>query len=151
MTDNILLALRFVMALIFVVSGFEKAVSPPENFLYLLQAYDFLPGALVRPAALVFPWIELAIGVFLTLGLWTRLALTGLLCMSGSLILVVGQAIMRRLPIESCGCFGDLVHLPLRGVIILDMAVFAGALYCSLNIAAVRRFSLDNLFDRQRP
>ena len=143
-----LLVLRFAIALLFIVSGAEKLMSPRENFLYVLQAYDVFPGVIEEVSSFVFPWIELAIGVFLALGLWLRLAAIGLACMSGSLIAVVAQAIFRKLPIESCGCFGDLVHLPLKGVIILDVAVFASALVLLFNIKAAGRFSLDRLYDK---
>ena len=148
MVKNILLILRFLIAGIFIVSGFEKAFGPSENFLYVLQAYDFLPDSLEKLASVVFPWVELGIGVFLALGLWTRLAFVGLACMSGSLILVVGQAIMRHLPIDDCGCFGSLIHLPIQGVIFLDITMFISAVFSLKNISAVRRFSLDHYFDK---
>ena len=87
-----LLLLRFVIALIFIVSGIEKLISPRENFLYVLQAYEVFPDLLESVASMVFPWIELGIGVFLALGLWLRLAAAALACMSGSLVVVVAQA-----------------------------------------------------------
>lgn len=142
-----LLILRFVIALIFIVSGFEKLISPSENFLYVLQAYAVFPDVIVKLISLVFPWIELAVGVFLALGLWLRPAAFVLACISGSFILVVGQAIIRQLPLDSCGCFGNLVHLPLKGVIFLDTTIFVSALLFLQNPGAVRRFSLDQTFD----
>ena len=143
-----LLVLRFVIALIFIISGGEKLISPPENFLYVLQAYAVFPDALARVASVVFPWIELGVGVFLALGLWLRPTVLVLLCMSGSLIMVVSQAIIRKLPIDSCGCFGNLVHLPLKGVIILDVTIFVTALLLLNNMKVVCRFSLDRLYDK---
>lgn len=142
-----LLILRFIIALIFIVSGFEKLISPSENFLYVLQAYAVFPDVIARAASVVFPWIELGVGVFLALGLWLRPAVFVLACMSGSLIMLVAQAIIRRLPIDSCGCFGNLVHLPLKGVIILDVTIFVSALLFLQNTRAVRRFSLDQFYD----
>jgi triosephosphate isomerase len=142
-----LLVLRFVIALIFIVSGFEKLISPSENFLYVLQAYAVFPDVIARIASVVFPWIELGIGVFLALGLWLRPAVMALACMSGSLIMVVAQAIIRQLPIDSCGCFGELIHLPLKGVIILDLVIFASAIFFLRDMGAVRRFSLDKFYD----
>ena len=142
------LVLRFIIALIFIVSGFEKLISPSENFLYVLQAYAVFPDAVARLASVVFPWIELGVGVFLALGLWLRPAILVLSCMSASLIMVVAQAIIRKLPIDSCGCFGNLVHLPLKGVIILDVAIFISTLLFLRDVGAVRRFSLDQLYDK---
>ena len=118
-----------------------------ENFLYVLQAYQVFPDVIARIAALVFPWIELGVGVFLALGLRLRPTVLVLACMSGSLIVVVGQAIIRRLPIDSCGCFGNLVHLPLRGVIFLDLTIFVSAMLFLRDRGAARRFSLDQRYD----
>ncbi len=150
MKGNVLLLLRFTVALIFIVSGFEKLMSAPENFIYVLQAYDVFPDFLVRISSVAFPWIELSLGIFLMLGLWLRWVLIGVACLSTALIMVVGQAILRHLPIDNCGCFGNLVHLPLRGVIFLDMAILASVLSCLFHMAAVSRFSLDNHFDAPR-
>ncbi|MBF0330708.1 MAG: DoxX family membrane protein [Candidatus Omnitrophica bacterium] len=147
MKDNILLLLRFLIAAIFIVSGTEKLMSPAENFLYVLQAYNVFPDILARFFAVGFPWMELSLGVFMAVGLWLRLSLLAVACVSSSFILVVGQAIVRKLPIDNCGCFGSLVHLPLHGVIFLDTAILLSALACFFHISSVRRFSLDNKFD----
>jgi hypothetical protein len=147
MRKHLLLALRFALATVFLISGWEKAVNPPENFLYVLQAYNVLPDALARLVSVVFPWVELSLGMSLSLGLWLKASLAGVVCVSGSLLLVVGQAIVRQLPIDDCGCFGNLVHLPLRGVIFLDAAIFTSALLCLGNPEPVRRLSMDRLYD----
>jgi triosephosphate isomerase len=141
-----LLFLRFVIALIFIVSGVEKLISPSENFLYVLQAYAVFPDAVARLTSVAFPWIELGVGVFLALGLWLRPTVLVLSCMSASFIMVVAQAIIRKLPIDSCGCFGNLVHLPLQGVIILDVTIFVSALLFLKHMKAVSRFSLDRFY-----
>ena len=147
MNDLVLFFLRLLIAIIFIVSGFEKLMSPSENFLYVLQAYAVFPDWIARIVSVSFPWVELAVGVFLAVGLWLRPMILVLSCMSGALILVVTQAIVRKLPIDSCGCFGNLVHLPLHGVIILDVTIFLTALLFLKHIDAVRRFSLDRFYD----
>jgi hypothetical protein len=35
-------------------------------------------------------------------------------------ILIVGQALLRKLPIDECGCFGGLISLPLSVVLMFD-------------------------------
>ena len=146
MRRNILFFIRLFLGVLFVVSGGEKAVSPSENFLYVIQAYQILPDFLARAAALVFPWVELFVGISILLGIWLDVGLKLLVVVSCSLIVMVGQAIVRSLPIDDCGCFGNLVHLPLRGVIILDVTVLAGTLFCLKNISQCRWLSLDNYF-----
>jgi hypothetical protein len=151
MQNKILLLVRVVLGLIFIVSGVEKALGPSENFLYVIQGYEILPDVLARLASWVFPWVELLLGVFILLGLWLDWAFRGLLLMSGSLILMVGQAIVRKLPLDNCGCFGSLVHLPLRGVILLDISIFLLTLVSLRNIERARFFSLDAFYPKNKP
>ena len=150
MLNKIFVLIRIVLGLIFIVSGAEKAIGPSENFLYVIQGYAILPDALARLASWVFPWIELFLGVFILLGLWLDWAFKGLLLVSGSLILMVGQAIVRKLPLDSCGCFGNLVHLPLRGVILLDCSIFLLTLVSLKNLDRARFLSLDALYSKNR-
>ncbi len=151
MINKFLLGCRFLVASLFVVSGAEKLLGSTENFFFILQAYAVFPDPLARLLSVVFPWIELGAGVFLALGLWIRLVLSVLACISGSFVLVVGQAILRGLPIDNCGCFGELVHLPLRGVILLDLTTLILVLACLKHGAAVSVFSLDELYHKRQP
>lgn len=147
MKNNVFLILRVLLGGLFIVSGLEKAMSPSANFLYVIQAYQILPDALARIASEVFPWVELLTGLFILLGLWLDWALKLLVLISASLMVMVSQAIVRHLPIDDCGCFGNLVHLPLHGVIFIDMTVLVCSLVCLRNLAKTRRMSLDALYD----
>jgi uncharacterized membrane protein YphA (DoxX/SURF4 family) len=138
---------RIILGLLFIVSGAEKVISPAENFFYVIEGYDVLPLWLARIVSVTFPWIELLVGLFIALGLWLRPAFYGLLLISASFIGIVGQAIIRKLPIENCGCFGNLIHLPLQGVIILDSTIFAVTLLCLFNFHKAGRFGLDMLYE----
>jgi uncharacterized membrane protein YphA (DoxX/SURF4 family) len=150
MLNKSFILIRVLLGLIFIVSGAEKAIGPSENFLYVIQGYAILPDVLARLAALVFPWVELFLGVFILLGLWLDWVFKGLLLMSGALILMVGQAIVRKLPLDNCGCFGNLVHLPLKGVIILDVTIFVLTLVSLININRARSCSLDALYSKNK-
>jgi len=151
MLNKFFILIRVLLGLLFVVSGAEKAIGPAENFLYVIQGYAILPDALARLVSLVFPWVELLLGIFIFLGLWLDWAFRGLLLMSGALILMVGQAIVRKLPLDSCGCFGSLVHLPLKGVIMLDVTIFVLALVSLINLDRARSCSLDALYPKNKP
>ena len=150
MRHNVFLLIRLFLGVLFIVSGGEKAVSPSANFLYVIQAYQILPDVLAQIAALVFPWVELFVGLSILLGMWLDVGLKVLVVVSCSLILMVGQAIVRNLPIDSCGCFGNLVHLPLRGVILLDVTVLACTVFCLEHIESARRLSLDHYFEKMQ-
>ncbi len=138
--------IRAVIGLIFVVSGFEKVVTPYQNFQYVLQAYRIFPEFSEIFIAQVFPWIELITGIFLLLGLWLRYALMSSGAMLVGFLAIVGQAMIRKLPIDSCGCFGSLISLPLYGVFIMDSVLLTGTVLAYRNLPKTARWSLDSLF-----
>lgn len=143
-----LVLIRVILGVLFIISGGEKILSPMENFLYVIDGYQVIPRAVEPLVALLFPWVELLAGLFILLGLWLRQALGVLMAMSLSLVVIVGQAIVRQLPLENCGCFGELVHVPLRGVILIDLSVAALTLLCLVKIKSASRFSLDEMYAR---
>jgi uncharacterized membrane protein YphA (DoxX/SURF4 family) len=138
-----LVFIRTIIGVIFLVSGFEKAVSPSANFLYVIQAYQIVPSPLDQVVSRVFPWIELGVGAFVAVGLFLPWALRVSALMSLSLLGIVAQAMLRNLPIDSCGCFGNLVHLPLQGVFILDLVMLASAILLLKQLDKARSFSVD--------
>lgn len=66
------------------------------------------------------PWAELIGGSFFLLGLWTTEAAVSVMAMFGIFITAVGQALIRRLPLGECGCFGELISIPLPAVLAMD-------------------------------
>jgi hypothetical protein len=141
--------LRIAIGSIFLVSGLGKLLSPYQNFLYVIQAYHLLPSVLEVGAAQIFPWIELFIGVFMLLGLWTLWVLRGALVLFGVFVVVVGQALIRGLPLEHCGCFGEWIHLKPQMVIVMDSACMVLVFLLLRNLPLVQKFGLDNYFDKK--
>jgi len=94
--------------------------------------------------------VELLVGVFLVLGLWLPTALGVSALMSATLMLLVGQAILRHLPIDNCGCFGELVHLPLAAVIFVDLGMLVAALVCLRFLDQASKISLDSFFSPKK-
>ncbi len=92
--------------------------------------------------------IELIVGLFVSLGLWTSWALRGALVLFGIFVVVVGQALIRALPLESCGCFGEWIHLKPQTVIIMDSTSLLLVILLLRNISLARKFSLDSYFDK---
>lgn len=118
---GIFVFLRFLVGGIYFFSGFEKLISPHENFVYVIQNYDVIRSSLlIEIVAGSFPWLELITGTFALLGLWLRMALFSIGFFSVTFIVIVGQAIIRHLPIHECGCFGDLLSVPLPVIIVMD-------------------------------
>ena len=140
--------LRIAIGSIFIVSGLGKLLSSYQNFLYVVQAYQLLPSWGEVLVAQIFPLIELITGLFVLLGLWTSWSLRGASVLFGVFVVVVGQALVRGLPIESCGCFGEWIHLKLQTIIVMDSVSLLLTLLLLRNISQTRKFSLDSYFDK---
>ena len=142
--DMLGLAARMILGGVFVYAGFLKAVAPAEEFAYAIETYRVLPQNLAMIPALIMPWLEIYLGVFLIIGLYERLSalFTGvlLMCFEGLLL----QAALRNLPVTSCGCFGSsksnsLVHEILQNLLLLGLAFIA--------FEHGKKISLDSLME----
>lgn len=106
--------LRFALALVFVFSGFVKAVDPMET-VHKITEYAEVLGVTLHPVLLlVGAWlligIEYLMGVALFFGLYRRFYLwliTAFLAVMTPLTLVLALTN----PISDCGCFGDFLTL----------------------------------------
>lgn len=137
---------RILIGCLFIVSGFEKLIGPYQNFLYVVQSYEFLPTLLEEIVARTLPWIELFLGVFLVVGLWLQWALRSIGVLIFLFILIVSQALLRKLPIDECGCFGGLISLPLYAVLIFDSTLFLLTGVLLKQEKRINIFSLDQYF-----
>ena len=138
--------LRIFIGLVLFISGSEKLISPYQNFLYVIQAYEMLPSWLERLAALGVPWVELFVGIFMILGLWIHWSLKGALLLFASFIIIVGQALLRHLPIDQCGCFGESIHILPQYIIVFDSFVLLSIFWLIRNPSQIKVFSLDQRF-----
>ena len=144
-----LVLLRILIGIIFIVSGTEKAMSHYQNFLYVIQGYEILLPPLDSWVARIFPWVELSLGICVFLGLWTRWALRGTLLCTTMFLLIVGQAVFRNLPIQECGCFGELISIPLPMILLSDSILWMLIAYLIIRLERTTRFSLDEYFSRE--
>ena len=138
--------LRLALAVLFIFSGTEKIISPYQNFLYVIQGYEILKTPLDQWAALLFPWLELFVGVFLLLGLWLKTALRGACLLFLSFITVVAQALIRNLPLKECGCFGELISFPLPVILTMDSLMLILTIWLLIRIEKTSFLSLDRYF-----
>ena len=107
---------RFVLAAVFIFSGFIKA-NDPLGTVYKVQDYfeawgllDMAQGFLPYVVALVMGGFEFVVGSYLLFGIRRRVApLLSLLMMSFMTPLTLWLAIYN--PISDCGCFGDALIL----------------------------------------
>ena len=101
---------RVILGLVFIFSGFVKAVDPWGGAYKILDYFDafgftsFSPGAL--PLAFLQAAFEFGVGACLLLGIYRRInALFALLIMLFMTPLTLYLAIAD--PVSDCGCFGD--------------------------------------------
>jgi len=97
---------RLALGGVFIYAGWLKAVAPAEEFAYAIETYKVVPAGLAMLAAMTVPWIEIYLGLFLAAGVFTRYSAFGLGAMLLGFEGLLLQAMIRRLPVTSCGCFG---------------------------------------------
>jgi len=94
---------RIVLGGIFVYAGYDKILHPGA-FAEAVFNYQLLPDFLINLTAVVLPWLEVTLGVFLLIGIW----IPGAAALSTLLLTIFTTAMLfnfaRGLDI-SCGCF----------------------------------------------
>ena len=143
--------MRIWIGIIFVLSGTQKLLEPYQNFLYVIQSYQVLSHPWDTVAAIIFPWVELILGIFTILGLWTRWALRGLLLLTTVFMAVVAQAIVRNLPIKECGCFGEALSFPLPTTLFLDSVLWVYVAFLIIRLERTNGFSIDTYYLNHEP
>lgn len=143
---NKLVIIRIIIGAFFVFSGFEKLMSPIENFQSVVESYEIMNHALSSVAAFILPWVELFLGVFVILGLWLKISLRLLGFTTIMFMAVVAQAILRNLPITECGCFGELISIPLPAVLLMDSIICIAIFILIKNLTKTSISGLDNYF-----
>ena len=103
------------------MSGFEKLISPYQNFAVIVEKFELIKGPVVPMFAKTFPWVEFVAGIFFMIGFWETVSLIILWGMNVVFIGVLAQAIFRKLELDSCGCFGQAVTLSLPQILSLDI------------------------------
>jgi uncharacterized membrane protein len=100
-----IVATRLFLGAIFLYASVDKILYP-EAFAEIVYNYRILPDAMIHVTAVVIPWLELLLGLFLVLNLW----LPGAVLVANALFIVFLGAITlnitRGLDID-CGCFSS--------------------------------------------
>jgi uncharacterized membrane protein YphA (DoxX/SURF4 family) len=126
-----LLVSRLILGGVFAYASFDKILHPYE-FAEVVYNYQILPDGLVNLTAILLPWLELLVGLFLILGGW----LPGASLICNLLLLVFFSMLVlniaRGLDID-CGCFtvsggtssgGQMLWYLFRDSIFLLMGLF---------------------------
>ncbi len=124
----VLLLMRLILSGIFIYSGFSKLIAPLENFIAVIEGYQFLKPELVRPIAFFLPWLELIFGTFLLTGFLTRFSTAVLALFSAVFISLLARSLILKFPIAECGCFGAGISLAPHQALLLDVGLFLMAI-----------------------
>lgn len=132
---------------LFLVSGFMKLIQPYQNFLLVVHNYQILNGLAAEWFARTLPWAEFVLGVFMVAGLWLRPVLLGLWAMNTMFIAALSSAMIRKLPLQECGCFGDTFSLPPQWMLAMDISLWLAFMGLAGFFEFTRSFSLDKKFE----
>jgi uncharacterized membrane protein YphA (DoxX/SURF4 family) len=119
------LAARVIVGAVLVYAGAAKAAAPSEEFANIILAYNLIPPDMALPLAAFLPWIELAVGWSILLGVETKLVSIAAGTLFATFLLALGHALAESIPLPSCGCFGDAIHLTLGQGLAFDSTLLA--------------------------
>jgi len=93
---------RLILGFIFIYFSWDKILDP-KLFANVIKNYDIMPFGFEDSVALILPFIEFFIGVFLILGIFVDISATISLGLLFMFVLMIGQAYLRGKSID-CGC-----------------------------------------------
>ena len=105
------------------VAGVAGLLAPTAELVRAIEGYQVLPAQAAPYLAQALPWVEAVIGLAVLIGLTQRISLRVAAGLVTLFWLVTGQALLRRLPLSDCGCFGQLLSLSLPRIWLLDGAL----------------------------
>ncbi len=131
--------LATLLGAVFLYASKDKIARPAEFakivYHYRLigpnQTSGYLPANTV---AVTLPWVEAVASLFLILGLWRREAAATVSALLVVFLIAVGQALLRGLNLENCGCFsvGDGGRGAGLLLILGDLGLLAVSLFLTL-------------------
>ena len=107
---------RFILAVVFIFSGFVKAIDPLgtqykiQDYLVAFGWTDFIPVWLAFAGSVLLGLLEFCLGVYLFFGIRRIIAPRAVVLMM-SIMTPLTLWLALANPIMDCGCFGDAVVL----------------------------------------
>ena len=99
--------LRLIVGGIFIYASLDK-IADPYTFSKAISSYEFSSflglSALDNILALILPWLELILGLFLILGIYTDEVINFIILLMVFFTVMLSQAYFRGLNLEDCGC-----------------------------------------------
>lgn len=131
LVDAAALAVRFVLAFVFVMAALPKILNLRE-FQRAVANYNLLPASLASAVALVLPPIELACGLFLLIGVGVTPVGIASAALLVAFAAAVGINLVRGRRID-CGCAGSVAPRTISWQLVAgDAALAAMATFAAL-------------------
>jgi uncharacterized membrane protein YphA (DoxX/SURF4 family) len=134
---------RLILGVIFLIASADK-IYQPAAFAQAIYNYQILPDALINIMAIILPWLEILLGLFLITGFW----LPGTVTLTNALLVIFFGAlifnVVRGLDVH-CGCFstsakGDTAT---AWYLIRDAAFLLMGGYLFFKVIVSRRLSVE--------
>lgn len=147
--NGITTAIRILLGILFIYSGIFKVIDP-QNFGRIIIMYNIIPEILVPYAALIFPFLELLLGILLFFGFRIKAASFMNILLMLFFIVIISINVVRGVTFE-CGCFElsrfgikEEIGIPL---VIRDIVFLA---FLLLIFFAKRHYlSVDNFIEKE--
>jgi uncharacterized membrane protein YphA (DoxX/SURF4 family) len=140
--DVIALVSRVVVGGVLLYAGFLKAAGPAAEFAAAIMAYNIVPSSLASPLALIIPYLEMWVGLFMLTGFYTRYAALAAAILFTIFLGALGSTLVRGIDLVSCGCFGADTLSPHR-TLVMDMVLLALSVTTNRLSRYPLRWSLD--------
>jgi uncharacterized membrane protein YphA (DoxX/SURF4 family) len=137
----ILVALRVLMATVFLYSAYTKLSQSYLIFAMSVDAYQLLPEWAVLAVARTLPPFELVVGLLLLVGRMPRFAAASATLLLAAFFSILVYSYGRGMTID-CGCFGVGEALSPK-TLARDGAMLAASI--ALMVLSFRRFSADGV------
>ena len=95
---------RVILAGMLIFAGALK-VGHPADLASAIAGFRLLPADVTAPIALVLPYFEILLGLYLLAGLFTRVVATIAAIQFVVYAAAIASAVIRHIP-ANCGCFG---------------------------------------------
>lgn len=108
--DIVTLIVRVLIGGLFIAAGALK-VGHFDDLAAAIAGFRILPEAVIGPLAVVLPFFEIGIGLYLVAGLLTRAAAVVASVQFALYASAIASAVVRHIP-ANCGCFGPQDQAP---------------------------------------
>ena len=112
---RIVSGIRIFVGIVFMVSGFLKAVDPYGTAIKLTEYFTAFGMDFLEPVTLFLSVVliccEFLCGFFLTMGLWYKKIVIWIITALVGFFTILTLFIALTNPVSDCGCFGDAIKL----------------------------------------